>query len=174
MKDSKGYKSGGKVMRYDVGGLAGIPVIRAPKGPIKRRPTPEEIDAGYEGLDIPEEDRIPKKKKKPGEPYYSSKGLRGGFEQTLPAATSSAQFRKGPLGALSPRAAIQDTVTRGMDLFRDEEGKRGSRLARKVAGEVENQKAKKKKPVKKNMGGMMKYANGGKVRGAGMARRKRT
>jgi hypothetical protein len=35
---------------------------------------------------------------------------------------------------------------------------------------VENQKAKKKKPVKKNMGGMMKYANGGKVRGAGKAR----
>ena len=93
MKDSKGYKSGGKVMRYDVGGLAGIPVIRASEGPIKRRPTPEEIAAGYKGLDIPEEDRIPKKKKK---------------------------------------------------------------------------------PVKKNMGGMMKYANGGKVRGAGMARRKRT
>jgi len=117
MKNSKGYKSGGlkmvsnasgkkvpfyaadgkgkmmgggKVMRYDVGGLADIPVIRAPEGPIKRRPTPEEIDAGYEGLDIPEKDRTPKKKKK--------------------------------------------------------------------------------KPVKKNMGGMMKYANGGKVRGAGMAR----
>jgi hypothetical protein len=110
----------------------------------------------------------------PGEPYYSSKELRGGFEQTLPAATSSAQFREGPLGALSPRAAIQDTVTRGMDLFRGEEGKRGSRLARKVAGEVENQKAKKKKkkkkPVKKNMGGMMRYGHGGKVRGYGKAR----
>jgi hypothetical protein len=29
--------------------------------------------------------------------------------------------------------------------------------------------AKKKKPVKKNMGGMMKYNKGGKVRGAGKA-----
>ena len=32
----------------------------------------------------------------------------------------------------------------------------------------------KKKPVKKNMGGMMKYNKGGKVRGSGLARRKRT
>ena len=29
---------------------------------------------------------------------------------------------------------------------------------------------KKKKPVKKNMGGMMKYKRGGKVRGYGMAK----
>ena len=40
------------------------PVIRAPEGPTKRRPTPEEIEAGFEGLDLPEEDRIPKKKRK--------------------------------------------------------------------------------------------------------------
>tara|TARA_R110000744_G_scaffold11416_1_gene34616 strand:+ start:422 stop:697 length:276 start_codon:yes stop_codon:yes gene_type:complete len=33
---------------------------------------------------------------------------------------------------------------------------------------------KKKKPKKKNMGGMMKYGKGGKVRGSGLARRKRT
>ena len=111
----------------------------------------------------------------PGKPYYSSEELRRGFEQTLPAATSSAQLREGPLGALSPRAAIQDTVTHGMDLFRGEEGKRGSRLARKVAGEVENQEVKKKKKrkksaKKKNMGGMIKYGHGGKVRGYGMAK----
>ena len=36
----------------------------APEGPTKRRPTPEEIEAGFEGLDLPEEDRIPKKKRK--------------------------------------------------------------------------------------------------------------
>jgi len=112
----------------------------------------------------------------PGKPYYSSEELRRGFEQTLPAATSSAQLREGPLGALSPRAAIQDTVTRGMDLFRGEEGKRGSQLARKVAGEVENREVKKKKKKKKKKkdkkmgGGMLKYAHGGKVRGAGCAR----
>ena len=35
-----------------------------PEGPTKRRPTPEEIEAGFEGLDLPEEDRIPKKKRK--------------------------------------------------------------------------------------------------------------
>jgi hypothetical protein len=40
------------------------PIIRAPRGPTKRRPTPEEIEAGFEGLDLPEEDRIPKKKRK--------------------------------------------------------------------------------------------------------------
>ena len=107
----------------------------------------------------------------PGKPYYSSKELGDGFKGTLPAATSSAQFReKSPLGALSPRAAIQDVATRGMDLFRGEEGKRGSRLARKVAkAKVENKK-KKKKPVKKNMGGMMNYSKGGGVRGYGMAK----
>ena len=102
---------GGKVMRYDVGGLAEEdrmsferdskfsdaamdayktdfpsktegdriealsrsgadasvlqpPVIRAPEGPTKRKPTSEEIERALEGLDIPEEDRTPKKKKK--------------------------------------------------------------------------------------------------------------
>jgi hypothetical protein len=105
-------------------------------------------------------------KVKPGEPYYSSEELGAGFEQTLPAAVSSAQFReKSPLGALSPRAAIQDAATRGMDLFRGKEGKRGSRFAREVARKVVNKKNKKKMG-----GGMIKYNKGGKVRGAGIAR----
>tara|TARA_Y100001951_G_scaffold84194_1_gene73472 strand:+ start:415 stop:753 length:339 start_codon:yes stop_codon:yes gene_type:complete len=72
----------------------------------------------------------------PDEPYYSSEELRSGYRQTLPAAVSSAQFRQGPLGNLSPRAAIQDTVSKGMDLFRGEEGQVGSRLARLAAEEI--------------------------------------
>ena len=84
-----------------IAGSAPAPVIRAPEGPTKRRPTPEEIAAGFAGDDLPldmdelSEDRIPKKSKK-----------------------------------------------------------------------------KRKKPAKKkkNMGGVIKYARGGKVRGYGKAR----
>ena len=83
---------------FKVGGKAEVPVIRAPEGPTKRRPTPEEVTAGFAGDDLPlgmdelSEDIIPGKSKK-----------------------------------------------------------------------------KRKKPVKKNMGGMMKYGHGGKVRGCGIA-----
>jgi hypothetical protein len=59
-------------------------------------------------------------------------------------------------------------------------GKRGSVSAEEFKDSYANwqnnknklamEKSPRKKPVKKNMGGMMKYANGGKVRGAGMAR----
>tara|TARA_R110000737_G_scaffold97148_2_gene131300 strand:- start:1516 stop:2370 length:855 start_codon:yes stop_codon:yes gene_type:complete len=59
-------------------------------------------------------------------------------------------------------------------------GKRGSVSAEEFKDSYANwqnnkdklatEKSPRKKPVKKNMGGMMKYANGGKVRGHGMAR----
>ena len=59
-------------------------------------------------------------------------------------------------------------------------GKRGSVSAEEFKDSYANwqnnknklamEKSPRKKPVKKNMGGMMKYANRGKVRGAGMAR----
>ena len=74
----------------------------------------------------------------PDKPYYSSEELRSGYRQTLPAAVSSAQFRQGPFGEFSPRAAIQDTVSKGMDVFRGEEGQVGSRLARLAAEEIIN------------------------------------
>jgi len=70
----------------------------------------------------------------PGKPYYSSKSLKKGFKETLPAAIISEETKKrSPLGKASPRAAILDVTTKGMDVFRDKEGKRGSRLARKTA-----------------------------------------
>ena len=101
----------------------------------------------------------------PGKPYYSSKELGEGFEQTLPASVSSEQFRQGPMGPASPRALIQDAATHGMDLFRGEEGKRGSRFARETAKELVNPKKKKKKKKKMNAGG--KVGRGyGKARGA--------
>ena len=70
----------------------------------------------------------------PGKPYYSSKSLKKGFEETLPAAIISKETKKrSPLGKASPRAAVLDVTTKGADLFRDKKGKRGSRLARKTA-----------------------------------------
>ena len=70
----------------------------------------------------------------PGKPYYSSKSLEKGFKETLPAAIISEETKKrSPLGKASPRAAVLDVTTKGADVFRDEEGKRGSRLARKTA-----------------------------------------
>ena len=85
----------------------------------------------------------------PGKPYYSSKELGEGFEQTLPASVSSEQFRQGPMGSASPRALIQDATTHGMDLFRDKEGKRGSRLSRKAAKKMVKPKKQTKKTKKK-------------------------
>ena len=81
----------------------------------------------------------------PGKPYYSSKSMRKGFEQRLPSADMSAQLRQtSPLGRASPRAAVLDVSAKAMDLFRSDEGKVGSRHAKKVAAEY----------LKKNDGGM--------------------
>ena len=74
----------------------------------------------------------------PDKSYYSSEELGSGYKQTLPAAVSSAEFRQGPFKKYSPRAAIQDTVSKGMDFFRGEEGQVGSRLARLAAEEIVN------------------------------------
>ena len=70
---------GGKVMKYakgdmvdmgdmvgaGVGSVAGFaPTIKAPKGPMKRRPTAKEREEGFKGRDLPPSDRPKKKKKK--------------------------------------------------------------------------------------------------------------
>jgi hypothetical protein len=54
----------GATIRKEIEEATPAPVIRAPRGPTKRRPTPQEITAGFEGLDLPKEDRVLKKKKK--------------------------------------------------------------------------------------------------------------
>lgn len=110
----------------------------------------------------------PKKKIKvsPGKPYYSSKSLRDGFEQTLPAAQSSEQTKKrSPLGKNSPRAALLEAVQDLQDLFRDDEGKVGSRMAKEVA---------KQEVVRKSKGGMVKPRGVGQASGGwGKAMRSR-
>ena len=79
----------------------------------------------------------------PGRPYYSSKSLKKGFKETLPAAIISEETKKrSPLGKASPRAAILDVTTKGADLFRDKEGKRGSSFARKTAKKYSGKLAK--------------------------------
>ena len=137
-------------------------------------------------------DRGNKRKKirvSPDSPYASSEELERGFDQRLPSAISSASMReRSPLGKMSPRAAPpllkmdqarrslpMDQARRSlppaaarMDLFRGEEGRRGSRYAEKIAEELAesdsgykkggNVKAKKAKKVSKP-----------KVRGAGKA-----
>lgn len=97
----------------------------------------------------------------PGKPFYSSASLKKGYEETLPSAASSAMMRKAsPLGKYSPRAAIQDGVSGVMDMFRDEEGKRGSRIAKKVA----------KEGAKRNYKATKMYKHGGSVcRGSRLA-----
>ena len=50
--------------------------------------------------------------------------------------------KRSPLGKASPRAAILDVTTKGADLFRDKEGKRGSRFARKTAKKYSGKLAK--------------------------------
>ena len=134
----------------------------------------------------------------PDSPYASSEELERGFDQRLPSAISSASMReRSPLVKMSPRPAPpllkmdqarrslpmdqarrslpMDQARRSlppaaarMDLFRGEEGRRGSRYAEKIAEELAesdsgykkggNVKAKKAKKVSKP-----------KVRGAGKA-----
>jgi|TARA_R110000822_G_scaffold152687_2_gene292036 hypothetical protein len=110
----------------------------------------------------------PKKKIKvsPGKSYYSSKSLRDGFEQTLPAAQSSEQTKKrSPLGKNSPRAALLEAVQDIQDLFRGDEGKVGSRMAKEVA---------KQEVVRKSKGGMVKPRGVGQASGGwGKAMRSR-
>jgi len=70
----------------------------------------------------------------PGKPYYSSKALKKGFEETLPAALISEETKKrSPLGKYSPRATVLDVAIEGRNVFRGKEGKRGSRFAKKLA-----------------------------------------
>lgn len=88
----------------------------------------------------------------PGKPYYSSKELQAGFEQTLPAAIGAEESRQSgwiPPRELSSREALfllrdaeapPDVVTKGADPFRGKEGleeeKRGARIAREAAKKV--------------------------------------
>jgi hypothetical protein len=71
----------------------------------------------------------------PDKPFYSSESLRKGFVQRLPSAVYSAQMRRSilPPRGRSPKASAWDVVAGAMDLFRGEEGKRGSRYAEMAA-----------------------------------------
>ena len=71
----------------------------------------------------------------PGKPYYSSEALRGGYVETLPAATTAAESRYGELGVgrFSPYAAALDASTWLLDQIRSAEGAAGSRMAKEVA-----------------------------------------
>ena len=76
-------------------------------------------------------------KASPGRPYYSSKSLGEGYEERFPSAASSADLRKRSLfGKASPRAAALDVAAEAVNLFRDKEGSRGARHAKKVAKEL--------------------------------------
>ena len=94
--------------------------------------------------------RSPSKKKvvgtaSPGKPYHSSESLRRGFDVTLPSAVAAEQKRKGPMGMLSPGAALlKGGIRAGRLLDTDDEGDVGSRHAEKLA----------KKIVKRNDGGI--------------------
>tara|TARA_R110000765_G_scaffold5909_1_gene18465 strand:+ start:2817 stop:3209 length:393 start_codon:yes stop_codon:yes gene_type:complete len=114
----------------------------------KKAPKPKKVT--YRDRDDLEIGRAITKKKKrivvtPDKPYYSSKSLEKGYKERFPSAMSSAELRKrSPFGTSSPRAALQDVLAKGINMFRDEEGQRGSRTAEKVAEEV----------IKRNDGGM--------------------
>ena len=73
----------------------------------------------------------------PSKPYYSSKSLRRGYDVTLPSAVAAEQKRGGPMGMLSPGAALLKGGIRAGRLFdTDDEGDVGSRAAEKVAKEM--------------------------------------
>ena len=81
----------------------------------------------------------------PDKPFHSSESLRNAFVQRLPSAVYSAQLRKSimPPRGRSPKASAWDVVGGAMDLFRDEEGKRGSRYAKMVAPKLVERELKR-------------------------------
>ena len=59
--DGKGkMMGGGKVMGYKEGDMVELPVIKAKKGKIKRKPTAKEKEEGFKGTDIPDEKVVKK------------------------------------------------------------------------------------------------------------------
>jgi hypothetical protein len=88
------------------------------------------------------------KKKKvtvsPGKPFYSSKAIKRGFETTLPSAVVAEELREGPMGMMSPKAAVLKAGIRVGRMTQPDEVDVGSRMAEKAAKEI----------VKRNDGGM--------------------
>ena len=97
------------------------------------------------------------KKKAPKRNMSSSRRLGRGFDQRLPSAVAARQARQGIMGSASPRAAIMDATSALINLFRDEEGQRGARMADKAAEKlVEQNRPDKnlKELLNRNDGGM--------------------
>jgi len=97
----------------------------------------------------------------PDKPYYSSKKLGSRFESRLPSALVEEDFKKhSPFGKDSPEVGLYKGYNEVIDLFSNEEEKRGSRLAKKAAKAIREQE----------------YASGGlvsrQVSGFGKARKK--
>ena len=108
----------GATIRKEIEETTPAPVIRAPEGPTKRRPTPEEIEE----------------------------------DTTRSSMTQRRRAIRARLREREKRKNLSPEKRRDLDLA---DFSRGG--------------AAKKKPVKKNIGGMMRYGHGGKVRGAGKA-----
>ena len=97
----------------------------------------------------------------PDKPYYSSKKLGSRFKSRLPLALVEEDSEKySPFGKYSPEAGLSKGYNEVIDLFSNEEEKRGSRLAKKAAKAIREQE----------------YASGGlvsrQVSGFGKARKK--
>ena len=83
----------------------------------------------------------------PGKPYYSSPSLGKRFNQRMMTAIPAAKLKANSnLGGGALAAAAIDAGAAVQDIFQDEEGKRGSRLARKAATKI----------IKRNDGGIAK------------------
>jgi hypothetical protein len=66
--------------------------------------------------------------------YSSSEAVGQAFDNTLPAATAASSLQQSsPFGGGSPKAALLNAILSGMNVFRGEEGQRGSRMARQAA-----------------------------------------
>ena len=86
--------------------------------------------------------KAPKPKKQVvvrGGSYSSSESLGKAFDQTIRPEIASAQSRQGVFGKASPGAAARDVTIKVLDAFRDDEGRTGSRLAKKAAAKLVEQ-----------------------------------
>jgi|3_EtaG_2_1085321.scaffolds.fasta_scaffold17310_2 hypothetical protein len=117
----------------------------------------------------------PPKKKRKKRPRITPEDLRRrnpevheGFEEALPSEMHISELRRdSPLGSFSPKAAVMDATNEAMTALSPEEKARGRRHAETAA-------KLKTKPKKKGGGRIRGMKGGGKVHGAGLARRRRS
>jgi hypothetical protein len=129
------------------------------------------------GISIAPEE-APKKKKKKKKRKKTDIDVGQTLKRLNDANFDTGEFRRPEITDFDELTPLRDTNGGQQRLMTKSENRamekqkaeRDARIDRLTSANYRGDKKPKKKPVKKNMGGMMKYKKGGTVRGYGMAK----